>query len=111
MFQWQALGCFVKLDLRCLCFEHSRLPRGCLFFGLCVCVFAGEDHGSARLSLLWGCFLPENILSIRLPVQAAELSFDNEDMLLHRELQRHDLLGYVEGAVELSTDDLPGSVV
>ena len=30
----EALVGFVKFALRCLCFGHSRISRGCLFFGL-----------------------------------------------------------------------------
>jgi len=78
---------------------------------ICHVPVAGDDHGFARLSNRWGCFLPDNILSIRLYVQAAEVSFHNEDFLLQREFERRDLLGYFEGAVEPSTDDLPGSVL
>ena len=63
-----------------------------------VSVTAGVDHGSERHSNRWGCFLPENVLSVRLSVQAAELSFHNEDILLQREFERRDLLGYFEGA-------------
>jgi len=32
----EAIAGFVKLALRCLCFGHSRISRGCFFFGLCV---------------------------------------------------------------------------